>query len=150
MLFKQMRNSLRKIFKAIALIIVCYILFLATIECYNPFFPFIDTKFSSGFNENVFDQINIGDSADSVETKLGSPIWKIGCGGCWDPQSYVKDNEYQIPVDRTCNEPCNSENQHWQFSDDGACSWHDFAWKNFTLIIQDNKVIEKKSWWLYD
>ena len=116
-------------------------------EDVNPFNQYIDTKFAPDFEIAVFEQIKAGESKEEVEKKLGIPIWKTGCGGCWDRDSYIVNHVLTIPEDRVCNEECSTKNQIWEYADDGACTWWDFAWKSFNITFHNGIVVEKESSW---
>lgn len=85
-----------------------------------------------------------------VSTALGEPIWKDGCGGCWEMANYEHYGTMKNPANRKCERPCTAENQYWKYSDDGACTWWDFAWKSFAIDFHNGAVIEKHSEWHYD
>lgn len=133
----------------IAGVLTAVIIFLFSIEMYWPFSPLIDTKFSSGFSEEKFQSLKLGASTTEVISTLGEPLWKEGCGGCWEPASF-KNAKGQLPSEWLCTEPCSPQIDHdliWQYSDDGACTWWDFAWKYYALHIRNGVVIAKSSFW---
>jgi hypothetical protein len=119
-------------------------------EIYWPFAPYTDTRFSEKFTVEGFNAIQTGTSLDSVRSILGEPIWKQGCGGCWEQSFYVKDQVFEFPKNRTCEDPCKADRQRWQFSDDGACSWWDFAWKYYAIDFYQGNVIAKHAEWHWD
>jgi hypothetical protein len=131
-----------------AVILTLFVIVVFSIESY--FYPsqYIDTKFPSGFSESNFSDIAIGSSIQEVISKLGEPIWKEGCGGCWEQSSYVRDDHVlDVPVERKCDAPCSSVHQQWYYSDDGACTWWDFAWKEFSIAFDQGVVTEKSEVW---
>jgi hypothetical protein len=94
------------------------------IEGYNPFYPDVDTEFSADFNEDLFQQIKIGDDTASVIKKIGHPL-----------------EIYEI----------NPEEYQWNYSIDGKCKWADFAWLIKAVIIdKEGKVIKKADTIAYD
>jgi hypothetical protein len=121
-----------------------------SVECYWPFAPYIDTRFSEKFSIDKFEAVQTGMSIEEVRKALGEPIWKQGCGGCWEQEYYVQDHIFVFPANRTCEASCNVDNQRWQFSDDGACSWRDFAWKYYAIDFSHGKVVAKYSSWHWD
>ena len=123
--------------------------FIST-ESYWPFAPYIDTHFAEQFKIDAFEKIQTGASIQEVRRVLGEPIWKTGCGGCWEKDFYVRDRIFEFPVNRTCDLKCEVANQRWQFSDDGACSWWDFAWRYYAIDFADGKVVTKHSQWHWD
>ena len=136
---------------------ICILVILAvgvtaffSIESYWSIQPYIDTRFSLNFNEKAFDEIEDGVSVQEVASKLGIPIWKIGCGGCWEENYYSNNGLVRLPRDAMCDAPCSAESQRWQFSEDGACGWWDFAWKEFSLDMHNGKVTKKLAVWHYD
>jgi hypothetical protein len=146
---------MRKAFKISILtgiVALSLLLWLASfaIEMYWPLNPLIDTKFAASFDIAQFEQIKKGASIQDVSTILGQPIWKLGCGDCWEQESYVVNSVLKVPPDRKCDSPCNAEYQYWQFSDDDACSWWDFAWHYYAIDFHNGKVVAKHSNWHYD
>lgn len=145
-----MRKILKiSLFGGLALLFIATIGFFS-IESYWPFYPYIDTKFSQNFTEKAFNEIDVGASMQDVLSKIGDPIWKIGCGGCWEPEFYSTDGVIRVPPKHTCSLPCDADDQRWQFSDDGACTWWDFAWKDFSIDLHHRKVAAKFTMWHYD
>ena len=128
-------------------IVISLICFFFSIESYWPFDPHIDTQFSKNFSKEAFDKIKIGSSTAEVESILGDPLWKQGCGGCWETEFYTRDNTFMYPQVRNCTAACNSDRQRWQYSDDGACSWWDFAWEYYAMDFHEGKVVAKYVNW---
>ncbi len=88
-------------------------------EQYFIFNPRIDTKFAPTFNENKFQLIDRGMSRFEVEKLLGPPL-------TIDTLKYFYPNQSVYALN---------------YSQDGACSWGDFAWLDvFVLFDKDWKV----------
>ena len=150
-LASAMRKKIRLLLGICASALILGSIILFSIESYFPFSPYVDTHFSPSFSEHLFSDIKIGTSMHEVEIKLGNPIWKQGCGGCWEEGSYVREDYIvDVPVDRKCDAPCFSNDQYWIFSEDGACRWWDFAWKEFGIDFRDGIVTEKREVWHND
>lgn len=86
----------------------------------------IDTKFADNFSKSKFNKIHSGQTKDAVLRSLDEPISKI---------TVENKNEY---------------NEIWLYSSDGACTWHDFAWKRKQIHFKDNFVFETHTGWSYD
>jgi len=84
------------------------------LEAYCFFYPGIDTKYSPGFKQSVFNQVVVGTTAADLERKLGKPL-------------LVVTNE--------------SGSQEWSFTDDGKCWWGDFAWLHRAAILSNGIVV---------
>jgi hypothetical protein len=152
-LFKW-RGQLEKI-KLIVLgigigIVISILCFLSSIEAYWPFDPHIDTQFAKNFNRDAFTKIQLGASMSEVELALRAPLWKEGCGGCWETEFYTRDNTVSLPQSRNCTTSCDAARQLWQYSDDGACSWWDFAWEYYAIDFFEGKVVAKDLFWRGD
>jgi hypothetical protein len=74
-------------FTIVGTCVVALLLFglLATIESRLPIFEYADARYAPAFSFDRASEIKIGDSLEHVREKLGQPLWKIGCGGCWEP-----------------------------------------------------------------
>jgi hypothetical protein len=84
------------------------------LEVYCYFYPAIDTKFSPGFSEKAFDRISQGMSPSEVRSNLGQPL-------------LVFTNKSNL--------------EEWLFTDDGKCSWGDFAWLWRSIVFSNQSVI---------
>jgi hypothetical protein len=142
-----MRQALKAIGFIVLGVVLSIICFFLSIEAYWPFAPHIDTRFSKDFSIDKFENISIGSSIEEVRSTLGEPIWKEGCGGCWEKEYYMRNNLFMFPQSRKCDAPCQSDNQRWQFSDDGACTWWDFAWEYYAIDFDQGKVVAKYVQW---
>jgi hypothetical protein len=87
------------------------------IEGYNPIYPDVDTKFADKYDEELFQQIEIGEDTLSIIQKIGRPIG-------------IREHE-------------NGE-WHWNYSTDGKCDWADFAWLIKALVINQDGIVVKK------
>ncbi len=119
---------IQKSFAVILLLSTCVVMFYAgripLMEGYNPIFPNIDTRFADNYDEVLFRQINVGDDTCIVISKIGYPI-----------EIYKNDDQ----------------RFQWNYSTDGKCKEHDFAWLLRAIVIDENgKVIKKYSSIIYD
>lgn len=128
---------------------------LAITENRLPIFEYADTRFASAFSFDAVGKIKSGDSVEKVQTNLGQPLWKMGCGGCWEPDrkcttvdGYESCEEWHIP--KNCHADCVATNQKWEYTDDGASPIWDFAWREFSVELRDGKVSEIVDVWRYD
>lgn len=147
-----MLKVLKLIAGIIALLLTIFAFALFTIEQYFPMYPHIDTRFSDQFSIPAFEKLRIGASIQDVQAVLGDPIWKEGCGGCWEYEFYTRDHIISVPEERftksgACTLPCTADNQRWQYTEDGACSWWDFAWESYAIDFVNGKVEKKYSGW---
>jgi len=91
-------------------------------ESYCYVYPSIDTRYASGFSEHKFAQVHAGMSMGEVITLLGEPYHK-GFG-----RNYVQ----------------------WSYTQDGKCSWADWAWLGREIVFKDGRVVERISRIYYD
>ena len=106
-----------------AFIMIITVWAIGKLELYFYPWPEIDTKFGDGYSEENFNQIKIGMLKSQVISKLGAPI------------EIVTAADGKISL--------------W-YSQDGNCSWGDFAWLGRTVIVQDDKVIDITKQVFYD
>ena len=81
---------------------------------YSYIYPTIDTKFAPGFSERVFSQVTTGMQASVVTRMLGQPLYR---------------------------EPHRDGRETWGYTNDGKCSWGDFAWLGREITFRDGRVI---------
>ena len=79
-------------------------------ESYCWWNPSIDTQFTSQYSEKVFDSITPGMTQSNVVALLGEPLFK----------QPIPQGHYTFLNAETTEE--------WRFTDDGKCSWADWAW----------------------
>lgn len=128
---------------------------LVITESRLPIFEYADTRFASMFNFEIAKQIKLGDSAEQIRNVLGEPLWKVGCGGCWEPDqqcSLVNGSEICVTTHKpkTCKEECSASNQNWEYTDDDASPVWDFAWRQYSVNFKNGKVDEITDMWRYD
>ncbi len=74
---------------------------------YNPVSPKISTKYTEGYNEMKFGEIEVGMDTTDIVTLIGQPFSKEG----------------------------RSSIQAWCYSGKGKCKWNEFAWlKRFVVV----------------
>jgi len=91
-------------------------------ESYCFIFPSIDTRYAEGFSEKAFAQVRVGMTKGEVLSLLGAPL-----GDAFAQAS-----------------------SQWTFSQDGKCTWADWAWLGRTIVFRDDRVVEKISRVWYD
>ncbi len=91
-------------------------------ESYNYVYPSIDTRYAPGFSERTFAQVRAGMSVDDVVTLLGEP--------------------YHRGVGRN--------SVRWSYTQDGKCSWADWAWLGREIVFEEGRVVERISRIYYD
>lgn len=97
---------------------------MLTSEGYNPIDPSIDTRYSTEYDEEKFNSIQIGIDSTKVTQLIGKPM-------------YIQEM---------------SENRKlWYFTSDGKCNWKDFAWLGREIEFDKNgKVLKIKKLIHYD
>lgn len=105
--------TVQKLLSLIATGFCCLTLFIVGTfmldEGYNPLVPDIDTKYASDCTAEKFDEIKEGMDTIEVIRLVGQPFGKRG-----------------------------RSMQMWNYTADGKCQWHDFAWVNRNLLIDRN------------
>ena len=91
-------------------------------ESYCYIYPSIDTRYAHGFSEQKFAQVRTGMSMEDVVSLLGEPYHNS------PGRNYVR----------------------WSYTQDGKCSWADWAWLGREVIFQDGRVVERISRVYYD
>jgi hypothetical protein len=129
-----MKNVLCKFIKWILLVFIfCTVIFnyFIGLEHKSILYPYIDTKFASGFSINRYNKLKIGEKYSEVLENLGQPLRFTA-----DKISSIQpDTAEFIAV----------------YSSDGKCNWSDFAWKSFDIYFdKDTVLIGKNSSWWYD
>ena len=92
------------------------------VESYCYVFPSIDTRYAPGFSERKFAEIKAGMSMDEVITLLGEPYHRGG----------------------------GRNSVRWSYTQDGRCSWADWAWLGREIVFKDGRVVERISRIYYD
>lgn len=92
------------------------------LERYCPLYPSIDTRYADGFSESQFARIQVGMSEVEVARLLGAPL------------------------ERTTGRQAT----RWQYTQDGKCSWADWAWLGREVVFVDGRVAEKVARIYYD
>lgn len=90
---------------------------------YCFFYPTIDTTFAKGYSEAKFQMIQTTWTAERVVQEIGQPLHK-----------YERDEG----------------GESWWYSQDGACSFGDFAWLGRAVVISNNVVVGKIERWFED
>lgn len=91
-------------------------------ESYNYVYPSIDTRYAPGFSERKFAQVRAGMSMDEVITLLGEP----------------------------CHRGPGRNSVRWSYTQDGKCSWADWAWLGREIVFAGGRVVERISRVYYD
>ena len=93
---------------------------------YNPVSPKISTKYSAGYSELKFDEIEVGMDTTDVISLIGQPFDK---------------GKYNI-----------SGIQPWRYTTKGNCKWNEFAWFRREVIVdyRSGKVRHIKSLLFYE
>ena len=92
------------------------------VESYCYVYPSIDTRYAPGFSERKFAEVRAGMSMDEVVALLGQPYHK--------------------------GEGRNSI--RWSYTQDGKCSWADWAWFGREIVFKHGRVVERVSCIYYD
>ena len=92
------------------------------VESYCYVYPSIDTRYAHGFSEEKFAEVRAGMSMDEVITLLGQP-YHSGSG---------------------------RNSVRWSYTQDGKCSWADWAWLGREIVFKDGRVVERVSRIYYD
>jgi outer membrane protein assembly factor BamE (lipoprotein component of BamABCDE complex) len=89
-------------------------------EDYNPINPSIDTRYTTDFDEEKFNSIEVGIDTVQIISLIGSP-----------------HSRHKLPDNKVI----------WYYTSDGKCDWYDFAWLGRELIInkQGNVITIQKS-----
>jgi hypothetical protein len=90
------------------------------------FNPDIDTHYTTGYTETHFQEIAAGMTEKQVAALWGEPFSKIT----------VDSNKDYDTV--------------WLYTNDGACSWGDFAWKRKQIELKNGFVVGRGTGWSYD
>jgi len=85
----------QKFLLAIGLLGILMLCLVASIESKFLLAPHIDTVFAKGFSIDNFKKVSVGMKKAEVQKLLGEPIFKIPCGGCWEP-TVQHGGEYDI------------------------------------------------------
>lgn len=117
-------NLMRTLRIAILPLVLWFIFMCCHIECYCPIWPSIDTKYTSGFSQQTFEALPIGATTNEVQALLGNPGFGIS--------------------------PRPDGNEIWWYSGDGKCTFGDFAWIAFYIVISNGIAIEKQRRVFYD
>jgi len=87
-------------------------------EVYCFFYPAIDTTFADKYSEAAFQGIRPGMTGDSVQQRLGKPL-------------YIVESA--------------DESRTWWYSRDGRCWFGDFAWLGRSIDLMDSVVVRTES-----
>jgi hypothetical protein len=85
--------------------------------------PLVDTNHSAAFNVYNIDKIEEGMTKEYVTALIGEPL-----------DTYT-DKEGVM---------------YLKYTQDGKCSYGDYAWFEFQLEFRDNRVVTKRNQWMYD
>lgn len=121
----MIRNYLLKTLGVVAVILISLSIFFieysVTIEGYNRFSPWIDTKTTDYFTEEKFDLITVGMDTTEIKDIIGEPLYR-------QSPIWIKSD---------------SISQVWDFTSDGKFKKGDFAWFARELYInRKGKVSE--------
>ncbi len=92
------------------------------LERYCPLYPSIDTRYADGFSEGQFTRIQIGMTSEEVASLLGVPL----------------------------TQTVGRQEVRWHYTQDGKCSWADWAWLGREVVFVDGRVAEKVARVYYD
>lgn len=90
------------------------------------FNPGVDTEYTPGYTETHFQQIAAGMTEEQVTALLGEPFSKITVNNTKDFDTV------------------------WLYTNDGACSWGDFAWIRKQIELKNGFVVSRGTGWSYD
>jgi hypothetical protein len=116
---------------AIMLTVVTLLYLCIPHEQYFVFYPSIDTRFASGYSEVGFRQIQTGMSKAQVESLVGEPLFRVNTA--LGPKTHWG---YPLP---------DATDEIWQYSDDGACSWGDYAWLGRYVYFSSDGIVTGKN-----
>lgn len=91
------------------------------IEGFCWWYPDIDTRYASLYTPQHFQAIESGMTREQVVKMIGEPLFRKGQGGA------------------TC-QGADCYHETWQYSNDGACRWWDFAWKKVWISFEEGIV----------
>jgi hypothetical protein len=94
-----------------------------------PIYSDIDTRFAPGYTDQRFDLVSVGMSESNVVAILGQPMYR------------QERSRWPFPGDADFL---------WWYSQDGACSWGDYAWRAPIIGMKNGTVVTNYMVWCYD
>lgn len=152
--------SMKTIIKYLTFVLLSFVLlialFLYHVESIWTFNPEIDTAFTPNFNKDKYQQVKVGMTKDEVLSLLGEPFESHLYASsthnhCLDdgfrplPSSTDIFSSTEInlslpPVDAPLEDTLT-------YSKDGACTWFDFAWLEYRVVLVNGSVVRKDKCW---
>ena len=128
-------------------------LYLYNLESIFSLDPEIDTLFTENFSKENYVKIKTGMTKDEVLRLLGKPfeeqLYASGGACLQESQSIFSIGDFMAPIEINFQLPSLDSplEDTLSYSKDGACSWFDFAWLEYKVILIDGSVIRTEQCW---
>lgn len=117
-----MRQLKRSVSAACIAVVVLSFGYLLLPENYCFFYPSIDTRYAANFSEQRFAEVRVGMTQEEVITLLGEPFGGLAA----------------------------NSSTRWAYTQDGKCTWKDWAWLGREIVFVRGRVTEKIARVYYD
>ena len=117
-----MRQRSRAVLAAFTAVGVLSFGYLLFPENYCFFYPSIDTRYAPHFSEQRFAEVRVGMTHEEVIALLGEPFGGVAA----------------------------NSSTHWAYTQDGKCSWKDWAWLGREIVFVHGRVSRKIARIYYD
>jgi len=119
MIWKYLLKTIGILGVGLITLFIFFIGYSVTVEGYNRFSPWIDTKTTDDFSEEKFDLIKVGMDTTQVKNIIGKPYFRQDAE--WDSLRF----------------------QLWYFTSDGKFKKGDFAWIGREIYIDNNGKVNE-------